>query len=811
MKRYVLLFLALMLLRVVGTTQTIYQSSFEAFNAGDFLAVVDPNWTTWSSLPGSTEDAVISTDHAFTGTKSVMVTGSTDAVLPMSNYTQGVFNVSFQMYVPTGYYGYFNLLQLFAGASSEWGMQVFFDTGGQGSIDGGAQAAATFTYQYDTWMLIENIIDLDNDWAEFYINGSLIHGWVWSTGSFGTGTLKQLGGMDMYAWAENGPPLYYFDDVKFEAATSALYEDDFESYTLGSYLAVSNPTWWTTWSGAPGGTEDAKISNEQSLSPTQSVKVDGVTDLILKLGDKTSGKYEVVFHYFIPTGYGAYYNFQHFESPGIEWAFEVYFGATGSAYLNAGGNQVANFNFPHDQWITLDNIIDLDKDSAVLKVDNVQIYKWQYSLQASGGAGTKQLGGIDFYAGAPTGETPMYYFDDLVFSELQGGIGPAIIGVTPSSLSATLAPGTTTTQTLSIDNSGETDLTFDILVTYPGDYAFTPIPENNLNGKMMPFGSTLSVAPDQAITNAQAAPTDDQILHYDGDPYTGVGLTNGGTFRCAAMFPAAMVQPYIGMKLTSVEIYTWDQPVSTVLKIYDMGSPIVPGPGALIYEQTFTGAATTWNTVTLTTPITVTGVDLWVGYEVDAAAGIYPAGADIGPANANGDWISSGPGWSHLATQGLDYNWNIRAHLTGTAIEQWLSVNPATGTVTPGQSQNITATFDATNLTTGNYSAELIINNNDPNNPQVIVPVTLGVTTGIDENQKVSISMFPNPAGEVLYITSDVKIQQVTLFNNVGQMVLQQNANNTMLTLRVSDLEPGIYFVKIKSESDVFTHRVAIE
>jgi len=811
MKRYVLTFLAFMLLSVVGFSQTLYQSSFESFNAGDHLAVVDPNWTTWSSAPGGTEDPVISTDVAATGTKSVLVSGVNDAVFPIANLTQGLFKMSFEMYIPTGFNGYFNMLQLFAGTSSEWGMQVFFDAGGMGSIDGGAQAAATFTYPYDTWMSIENVIDLDNDWAEFYIDGALIHGWVWSSGTFGTGTLNQLGGMNMYAWAENGTPKYYFDDVKFEAVTSALYEDDFESYTLGSYLAQSNTTWWTTWSGAPGGTEDAKISNEQSLSPSQSVKVEGATDLILKLGDRTSGKYEVVFHYFIPTGFGGYFNFQHFESPGIEWAYEVYFGAAGSAYLNAGGNQVANFNYPHDQWMTIDNIIDLDKDSAVLFVDGTQIYKWQYSLQASGGAGTKQLGGIDFFAGAPTGETPKYYFDDLVFSELQGGIGPAIIGVTPSSLSATLAPGTTTTQTLSIDNSGETDLTYNILVTYPDDANYTPIPENNLSGKMMPFGSTLSTSPDQAITNAQAAPTDDQILHYDGDPYTGVGLTNGGAFRCGAMFPAAMVQPYIGMKLTSVEIYTWDQPASTILKIYDMGSPIVPGPGALIYEQTFTAAAETWNTVTLSTPVLITGVDLWVAYEVDAAAGLYPAGADIGPANANGDWISSGPGWSHLAAQGLDYNWNIRAHLTGTAIEQWLSVNPASGTVTPGQTQTVTATFDATNMTTGNYAAELMINNNDPNNPQVIVPVTLGVTTGIGENQKVSISLFPNPAGEVLYITSDVKIQQVILFNNIGQMVLEQKADNTMLTVRVSDLEPGIYFVKIKSESDVFTHRVAIE
>ena len=51
-------------------------------------------------------------------------------------------------------------------------------------------------------------------------------------------------------------------------AQDTLYIDDFESYTLGEYLAVQS-SWWTTWSGGTGGAEDALISDEQALSPTQ--------------------------------------------------------------------------------------------------------------------------------------------------------------------------------------------------------------------------------------------------------------------------------------------------------------------------------------------------------------------------------------------------------------------------------------------------------------------------------------------------------------------------------------------------------------
>jgi len=201
----------------------LYENDFEAYNVGDFIAVVDPvNWTTWSNLPGSNEDAPITNEQAASGTKSIKVAGTTDAVFKINNLTSGEYKISFNMYIPTGFYGFFDLLQVFAGTSSEWGMQVFFDTGGQGSIDGGGQTAATFTYSYDTWMLVENVVDLDNDWGEFYLEGNLVHGWVWSSGAFGTGTLNQLGGLNLYAWAENGTPTAYFDDVTFEQLSNYL-------------------------------------------------------------------------------------------------------------------------------------------------------------------------------------------------------------------------------------------------------------------------------------------------------------------------------------------------------------------------------------------------------------------------------------------------------------------------------------------------------------------------------------------------------------------------------------------------------------
>lgn len=126
---------------------------FESYNAGEKLvsqAIAQglDYWTTWSGTPGSAEDPMVSNAY---GTKSVVIEGTNDAVLLLGDKTAGVFNLEFDFYVPTGKFGYFNVLQVFNGANSEWGMQAFLDENGVGSVDAGGEGAGSFTYSYDTW------------------------------------------------------------------------------------------------------------------------------------------------------------------------------------------------------------------------------------------------------------------------------------------------------------------------------------------------------------------------------------------------------------------------------------------------------------------------------------------------------------------------------------------------------------------------------------------------------------------------------------------------------------------------------------
>ena len=59
-------------------------------------------------------------------------------------------------------------------------------------------------------------------------------------------------------------------------------------------------------------------------------------------------------------------------------------------------------------------------------------------------------------------------------------------------------------------------------------------------------------------------------------------------------------------------------------------------------------------------------------------------------------------------------------------IENWLSVEPKSGTINPGETPTVNVTFDASDLDLGTYTANIKFNHNGENTP-VVVPVTLTV------------------------------------------------------------------------------------
>lgn len=366
------------------------------------------------------------------------------------------------------------------------------------------------------------------------------------------------------------------------------------------------------------------------------------------------------------------------------------------------------------------------------------------------------------------------------------------------------------TDYLNISNTGDVDLDYSIVVTYPEPSKKAAVTGSTGGTKHVVLSTAQSP---NAVPGGAPEPSDDVILNYDGDNFSAIGLTDGGPMRVSAKFPSSMVHDYIGMELTSIEVYINDLPIETKAQVYDYGLTSIPGPGEMLLEQSFTSPATSWYTINLSTPVWISGGDIWVGYWVDHNAGTFPAGTDAGPHDPNGDWISTGPGWSHLSDNAtLDYNWNIRAHLTGDAIVQWLSVTPASGTVGVGENQDIELDFDATGLEPGTvYHAQLVVNNNDPANPQAMVPVTLAVLTGIDEVSNSAVMIYPNPTSDKINIKSDVNIMSVDFYNLTGQVISHLDVNGKDFSTSIAQFGTGVYMMKVKTETGVVTHKISVK
>ena len=611
---------------------------------------------------------------------------------------------------PSGFEGYYNF-QKTELPGTEWAFEIFFYTDGTVEFELDQTVVASFTYTPDTWFHMDHFIDLDADWAEIWFDGTLIHEWAWSNAG-----LLQLGGVDFYASAGVA---FYVDDVHYDQFFAPIYCDDFEAYAPGEWIAEEDPVNWATWGAAPGTPEDGLISDAQAYSGDVSVLCEGaggLTDLVWKLGDKTSGSFEVDWYMYVPAGAAAYYNFQKTETPGTEWAMEIYFYTDGTAEFQIDQTVITAFNYTQDTWFYMHHVIDLDADLAEAYIDGTLLHSWTWS-----NAGLLQLGGVDFFT---SDDTYTFYFDDVCYLQTGGSNDPAIV-VTPSIFQKIIEQGNSEDDVLNIENTGGADLLYDIAIVYNVTKDNTVLPDPK------PLSRKLSPADFEAIPSHGGGlpPAEDVTLHWDGDNGNSVGLTAPGDWEAAAMFPSSMVAQYAGMELSFVDVFINDpDPADDFeIRIYGMDNDMVSGP--LLYSQSFTPTIMSWNTVTLNTPVVIDGQDIWVSVYVNQTTLTHPIGADAGPAVAYGDYIKTGAAWGHLYP-GIDGNWNIRATLTGTAMFGWLDIDPYMGTVAPGIMDQLDVTFSAGTLDPGTYQATIHVQSNANATPNVTVPATMVVTPG---------------------------------------------------------------------------------
>lgn len=239
--------------------------------------------------------------------------------------------------------------------------------------------------------------------------------------------------------------------------------DNIDTYVTTKKLGPQ-ATHWTTWSGTEGTAEDGIVTTEQKASAPNSVKVlstvapggtGGPQDVILQLGNKSTGRYSLKWKMYVPANKKGYYNIQEAlpipnPLPPANYNLDVLFGANGKGHATILGTDTFFFAYPHAQWFTIEHIVDLDNNSMTYLVNGKQITKIPYA---------DKLGGIDFFG---IDNTHLFYIDDVEYVTLPAYVANADICDKAVDLSAYFGQGAGVTQTTpNYDNTNATASPYD--------------------------------------------------------------------------------------------------------------------------------------------------------------------------------------------------------------------------------------------------------------------------------------------------------------------------------------------------------------
>ena len=499
-----------------------------------------------------------------------------------------------------------------------------------------------------------------------------------------------------------------------------LISESFSSYNVGSKIAVAANNvgnyWWTTWSNAPGSSEDGVVAN---FDNTKCGHLTYGNDQVLLLGDEENGNYDLEFDILIPEGKNGYFNIlHHIAGFNSTWAMQCYLHLTndgsnstpapGHGTVHAGSNSTCDLPCVYDEWMHFRVHVDADNDVAQLYFNVVgqpeEMYaEWQWSLDSFGNnVVDRTLGAMDFLP-MESAFSSEYYLDNFNFSRIGGNTAP-ILTVTPNSIDRTLQGGQMVSVPITINNTGNSI----------GDWA-----------GWLDFG--------QGGAGSQTA----DLYYHNGDVSTASSIGSPYAYTCefGIRLPAtAYAGAAMGMRITSAKFYVTTYTATDynyIFRIYGQG--LHNQPGELLAEKTINTTATEqWITATFDEPVYMTGQTMWATIQLEQTAGEYPMTMDGGEygEEQDGNWLSTnGNNFNHCYSAGsFGGAWMITVNCEGNQVPTtWASINKTEGSIIANTSETITLSLNSIGITQGTYNTNFIVETNDANMTHVEIPVVLHV------------------------------------------------------------------------------------
>jgi hypothetical protein len=498
-----------------------------------------------------------------------------------------------------------------------------------------------------------------------------------------------------------------------------LLSESFDDYTVGNKIAASaiaaGHDWWTTWSNAPGGSEDGVVAD---FNGTQCGHLTYGNDQLFLFGDEENGVYDLEFDILVPESKNGYFNIlHHFAGSSSTWAMHCYLHLTNDGYnstsspgygtIHAGSLATADIACFYDAWMHFRLNIDIDTDTARFLYtapgeEEILICEWQWSLDSYGNNTVgRTLGAIDFYP-SENASTSEYYVDNISFRKIGGESAPAL-NIIPASAQVTLGVDDSTNVNIIVNNEGNSI----------GEW----------NG-WLDFGE-----------GGAGSETVDFYYH-NGEEGRAIGNSSAFTSEIGMRMPvSAYAGTSMGMKIVSAEYFVGTQYQAAdhnyTFRIYGQGQN--NQPGELLAEKTvYSMDVGTWITATFDTSVYMTGQTIWATVELEQVAGEYPLSMDSGEygLETDGNWLSNNGGRFYHC--GFDGAWLITVNCEGKLIPAtWATIDKTEGSIMGGQSDTISLSLNSNGLQQGTYSNRFIVYTNDEYMPYFEMPIVLNINNGL--------------------------------------------------------------------------------
>ncbi|QCK14479.1 Ig-like domain-containing protein [Mangrovivirga cuniculi] len=323
-------------------------------------------------------------------------------------------------------------------------------------------------------------------------------------------------------------------------------------------------------------------------------------------------------------------------------------------------------------------------------------------------------------------------------------VAPPLISVNPDNLSAevdvTVDDPPTDNESFTIKNSGESVLEFNINT---GNTSFEP-PSTNArravtqldltnyglgNKKEYTEGSVF----EKGLMRSVRKSTPGQPLNssFNDSIYYDSGIDfpdNFAGLQTSAYTTAMKFDVENDFTLTAVRNGFRTEAVSDpviILEIYAGGND--PTEGELLLSQTIEQGSEEGIVIVETLEESLNfeaGDSFWVVHKYPDGIE-FPQGVDDNATQRPDTYFFSGDGGATYNPSGFVFF--IRA-LSGSSTEGYIALEPESGSIAPGDSLTIMATFDGSTLANGTYNTPLNITSNDPVNPSVAVNTQFSVS-----------------------------------------------------------------------------------